>query len=170
MLLLLQGLPWPSYLRWPQGRGEQEAEAQPQEEDQQEAEKVGDETEGEEKAADEAVSHVETRGKECAVPHGEDEEHAGDGEAGKGRGTQDQIQGVENAAGQRATTYNRHGPWRSWETGSMNGEEGEESSTNSDEGERTAQDRKRTAQARLATACVSPRVDARYSKSKSTTL
>jgi hypothetical protein len=62
---------------------------------------------------------------------------------GKEQGDQDQVQGVENAVGQRGITYNRHGPWRNWETEDTNGEdgeEGEESSTNSGEGERTARD------------------------------
>jgi hypothetical protein len=119
--------------------GEQEAEAQPQGKEQQEAKRVG-ETEGEEKAADEGVPHVETRGKDCAVHDGEDEEHGGNEEAGMGQGNQDQVQGVEDAMGQRATTYKSHGSWRSWETRGINGEEGEESSTNSDEGERVARD------------------------------
>ena len=101
------------------------------------------EREGEEKTGDETESHSKTRGKDCAVHDGEEEEHGGDGEAGKEQGDQDQAQGVENAVRQRGTTYNLDGPWRSWETGDTNGEdgeEGEESSTNSGEGERTARD------------------------------
>lgn len=107
-------------------------------EGQQEAVREG-EREREEETGDETEPHSETRGKDCAVLDGEEEKHGGDGEGGKEKGDQDQVRGVGNAVGQRATTNNRLGIWRSWETRDTNGED-EESRTNSDEGETTARD------------------------------
>lgn len=108
-------------------------------EGEQEAVREG-EREGEEKTGDETEPHSETRGKDCAVHDGEEEEHGGDEEAGEEQGDQDQVQGVENAMGQRATANNRDGTWRSWETGDTNGEEDEERCTNAGEEEKTAED------------------------------
>jgi hypothetical protein len=124
-----------------EGKGQQEAEGQ------HKAVREG-EREGEKKTGDETESHSKTRGKDCAVHDGEEEEHGGGGEAGKEQGDQDQVQGVENTVGQRGTTYNLDGTWRSWETGDTNGEGDTESCTNPDEEETTARDENRGAEER----------------------
>jgi hypothetical protein len=113
--------------------GEQEAEGQ------QEAARES-ESEREKKTGGETGPHSGAKGNNGAAHDVEEEEYGGEKEVGKPQGDQEQMQGVENGVGQRGTTYDRHGPWRRWETGDMHGEEGEESSTNSDEGERTARD------------------------------
>jgi hypothetical protein len=129
------------------GNEEHEGEEDPAEdmgekeelEGQQEAERKG-EREGEEKTGDETEPHGETRGKDCEVHDGEEEEHGGDVEAREEQGDQDQVQGVENAMGQHATTNNRDGSWRSWKVGATNGKENEGMCTNADEEERMVED------------------------------
>jgi hypothetical protein len=131
--------------------GEQGAEGQ------QEAEGEG-EREEEDKTSDEIEPHSETRGKYRAVQDGEEEEHGGDGEAREEQGDQDQVQGVENAMGQHATTNNRDGSWRSWKVGDTNGKENEGMCTNAGEEERTAEDENGSAEERMkrAFACSTP--------------
>jgi hypothetical protein len=122
---------------------EQEAGGQPDAGEQQEAERG--EKEGEEVTDEEIEPHSTTRGRDCAVHDGEEEEHRGELEARKEQGDQDQAQGVEGDMGQRVTADNRDGPWRSWETRNMGDEEDEESCTNSEIEERTARDENRGA-------------------------
>ena len=113
--------------------GEHEADGQP------EAEREGERV-GEEKTGGELEPYGETRGKDCAVHDGEEEEHGGDWEAGTRQGDQGQVKGVKGDMGQQVTANDCDGLWRSWETGDTRGKEDEERCTNAAEEERTVED------------------------------
>jgi hypothetical protein len=121
--------------------GEQEAEGQSSAEEQQEAE-TG-EREGEDVTEEEIEPHSTTRGGDCAVSDGGEQEHRGELKAGKEQEDQDQDQGVEDDMWQRVTVNNHDGPWKSWKTGDTRGEKDEERCTNAAEEERTATDENR---------------------------
>lgn len=118
--------------------GEHEAEGQPEAE--REDEREGEEKIGEEKTGEETEPHIESRGKDCAVHDGEEEEHGGDWAAGIKQGDQGQSQGVGGDIAQRVTANSLDEPWRSWEIGDTRGEADERRSTNAAEEESTIED------------------------------